>query len=645
MTSTSKTHHATEAEARELAEASREKEWRSPSFLKELFLGNLRLDLIDPFPAGALDRPEYVAWYAKLERFLKEQVDPNVIDETGEYPEHVLQGLRDMGAFGMKIAKEYGGLGFTQSEYDHVMQLLGSTDGNLVALLSAHQSIGVPQPLKVFGSKELKQAYLPRCAKGAISAFALTEPDVGSDPARLATTVERDPETGDFVLNGEKLWCTNGTLSELLVVMARHTDTGKISAFVVENAWEGVEVTRRCRFMGLKALANAVITFKDVRVPKRNLIGDEGRGLKIALVTLNAGRLAVPAAALGTSKHCLEISRRFAAERVQWGLPVGRHEAVAHKLSDMASHVFAMEAVSRCASGLADRGNCDIRLEAAAAKEYNTFWGWEILDEALQVRGGRGYETESSLAARGELPWSIERPYRDSRINRIFEGSSEIMHLFMAREAVDTHLQVAGAMVDPRQGIGAKLKALPKVMAFYATWYPTRWLGWGRWPRFGRYGTLAKHIRFCERSSRKLARATFHGMMVHQAKLERKQGYLFRIVDIGMELFAMACAVSRAQHMKESGHAHAREAAQLCDVFCRGARRRVKAHFRALWRNDDARKTKLARAVLDGGHAWMEQGALGLPAPAGADAAATPNASQDAASGTPPQRVPAAAMA
>ncbi|GIW71247.1 MAG: putative acyl-CoA dehydrogenase FadE10 [Planctomycetota bacterium] len=600
-------HHATEAEAREVVEAARQKEWTSSSFMRELFLGNLRLEVIDPFPAGSLERPEFVELYEKVEAFLREQVDPVAIDESGEYPEHVIEGLRRLGLFGMKIPKEYGGLGLRQFEYDRLMQLISGHDPNVGALLSAHQSIGVPQPLKLFGSERLKEKYLPRCARGAISAFALTEPDVGSDPARLATTVELAPDGEGWILNGEKLWCTNGTFAELLVVMARHKETGKISAFVVESDWPGVEVVHRCRFMGLRAIGNAVLRFRDVRVPKENLIGEEGRGLKIALVTLNTGRLALPAGACGTVKQALAAVRRWAGERVQWGVPIGKHEAIAHMLADMAASSYAMDAVSECASGLADRPGYDIRLEAAAAKEFNTVTQWKLIDTAMQIRGGRGYETERSLAARGEEPIGIERQMRDARINRIFEGSSEIMHLFMAREAVDKHLEVAGALIDPRASVWSRLAALPRIVAFYAWWYPSRWLGWGWWPRFGRYGRLARWIRFVERNCRKLARSIFHGMLVHRAKLERKQAFLFRLVDVGMELFAMAASVSRARAMRQAGHPAAAQAEALADVFCRQARRRVQASFRALWRNDDAHLSALARQVLAGEHAWLEE--------------------------------------
>jgi alkylation response protein AidB-like acyl-CoA dehydrogenase len=603
--------HVSELESRKVAEASRETEWKQPSFLREMFLGNFRLDLIHPYPLPAAERPEFAAFYNAIKEFLRDQVDSVAIDTTGEYPEHVVDGLRKLGAFGMKIPKKYGGLGFSNVEYQKVMQLLGSIDGNLSALLSAHQSIGVPQPLKLFGSEALKKKYLPRCAAGDISAFALTEPQVGSDPARLQTTAERTPE-GDYLLNGEKLWCTNGTIAKLLVVMASDPKTKKISAFVVEADWPGVKVEHRCHFMGLKALANAVISFHGVRIPHENLIGEEGKGLKIALTTLNDGRLSIPNGSVGTSKLCLEICRQWASERVQWGRPVGKHEAIAHLIADMAATTFAMESIATLATEMSDRGGYDIRLEAAACKEWNSDRTWEIVDDTMQIRGGRGYETASSLKARGEAPIAVEQMMRDYRINKIFEGSSEIMHLFMAREAVDKHLQVAGAMIDPERSVADKLAELPKISSFYAAWYPTRWLGWGQWPRYQEFGELATHLRFVERNTRRLSRQIFHGMIAYQGKLQNKQAFLFRLVDVANELFAMAASASRAQAMEAAGHPDAANAAELADLFCRNSRRTVLRLFHELWANDDVRKYKVALRVLDGKHAWLEEGILKL---------------------------------
>jgi alkylation response protein AidB-like acyl-CoA dehydrogenase len=604
-----------EHESRQVAEQARQTEWEGRGFLRDLFLGKFRLDLIHPFPLVQEERPEFAQFCRELEQFLRDYVDPVAIDQTGEYPADVIAGLKRLGAFGMKIPRDYGGLGFTNYEYCRAMELIGSYDANILALLSPHQSIGVPQPLKIFGSPEQKRKYLPRCAAGAISAFALTEAHVGSDPASLSTTAEWDGEA--YVLNGEKLWCTNGTLAELLVVMARDPQTKKISAFVVETDWEGVKVEYRCRFMGLKALANGVISFRNVRVPRENLIGREGQGLKIALVTLNTGRLTIPAGCAGTAKQCLSIVRGWSNARRQWGVAIGKHEAIAHQIADLAATTYAMDSVWKLASQLADRSGYDIRLEAAAAKEWNTAREWEIVDRTLQIRGGRGYETASSLEGRGETPIGVERMMRDCRINRIFEGSSEIMHLFMAREAVDKHLQVAGAMIDPRKGMAEKLAALPRVTLFYAGWYPRLWFKGLLTPfRYGDFGRLATHLRFIERSSRRLARESFHGMMVYRAQMERKQGFLFRCVDVVMELFAMAASLSHARRLLdkrlEEGAAEDERAVDLADLFCRNSRRKVRRLFQDLWRNEDAAKNELAASVLAGDHQWLAEEVVDL---------------------------------
>ncbi len=605
---------ASEKEARDVAEAARESEWEQPSFLRELFLGRFRLDLIDPHPEVDPEQEARAKPFMDALRDVMDRVDSDAIDREGNIPESLVQELRDIGAFGIKIPREYGGLGLSQTSYIRAMGMVTSKDGSLTALLSAHQSIGLPQPLALFGTEEQKRKYFPRLAKGAISAFALTEVDAGSDPANLQTTATPTDDGEHFVLNGKKLWTTNGTRAELILVMARTPDVlvnGKpkkqITAFIVETDWPGVEVEHRCHFMGLKAIENGVISFENVKVPRENIVWGEGRGLKLALITLNTGRLTLPASAAYAAKQMVRVSREWSNERVQWGKPIGKHEAVAQKLARMAAQTFAMEAIAELASLMADRGGYDIRLEAAIAKMWNTETGWRIVDDALQIRGGRGYETADSLRARGERPIPVERAMRDFRINLIFEGSSEIMRLFIAREAVDWHFRTAFDVVNPDATRKERLAALARSAKFYPRWYTTRWLGGFR--SYSEFGSLAPHLRYIERTTRKLGRAIFHAMVRLGPKLEQRQMVLFRAVDIGAELFAMSAACSRARMLARRGSTNATE---LANVFCREARRRIAGHFRDLFGPDDASLYRLSQGVMKGEYEWLEDGIVAM---------------------------------
>ena len=607
-TGTAEPGGVSEREARQTAEAARETEWRKPSFGKELFLGRLRLDLIDPWPTPS---PESVAkaepFLARIAEYAEAHIDNAQIERDAFIPDEVLRGLADLGAFGMKIDEKYGGLGLSTSAYCQALIMLGSANSAVSALLSAHQSIGVPQPLKLFGTEEQKRRFLPRLAAGDISAFLLTEPDVGSDPARLATTAE--PVEGGYRLNGLKLWATNGTVADLLVVMAKVPRSdghrGGITAFVVEADSPGITVERRNAFLGLRGLENSLTRFSDVFVPAENLIGREGLGLKIALTTLNTGRLSLPAMCVAAGKYCLRLVREWGAERVQWGRPVAQHEAIATKIAFIAATTYGLESMLTLSCLLADDDSNDIRIEAALVKLYASEMACRIADETLQIRGGRGYETAQSLAARGERPAPIEQVVRDLRINRIFEGSTEIMHLFVAREAVDAHLTVAGDIIDRDATLGRKARAGANAGAFYGRWLPTLMVGKGQLPGgYAEFGPLAKHLRYIERASRRLARDTFYGMARWQGRLERKQAFLGRVVDIGAELFAMSAACVRA---RTEGSVEDRE---LADLFCHQARVRVDALFRALWENTDARDAAATRKVLDGRYASLEDGIL-----------------------------------
>lgn len=633
---------ATAEDARAVAEAARETGWDRPSFAKGLYLGNFDLDLVHPWPAAdpaSVDRGE--AFMSRLTEFAK-TMSGRVIERDAKIPDEYIKGLADLGVFGMKIPEEYGGLGLSLVYYGRALALLGSVHPSLGALISAHQSIGVPEPVKVFGTPEQKREYLPRCAAGAVTAFLLTEPDVGSDPARLGSTATPTDDGDAYLLDGVKLWTTNGVIAELVVVMAvvpAHTDPdgtrhkGGISAFVVEMDSPGIAVENRNAFMGLRGIENGVTRFHQVRVPAANRLGREGQGLKIALTTLNTGRLALPALCVASGRWSLKIAREWSNARTQWGRPVGEHEAVGKKIAFIAASAFALDAVFELSAELADAGQKDVRIEAALAKLWATEISCRIADELVQIRGGRGFETAESLAARGERAVPAEQQLRDLRINRIFEGSSEIMRLLIAREAVDAHLAAAGDLASLDASLADKAKAAVGASGFYAKWLPKLVAGAGMDPRsYGEFGRLARHLRFVERSSRRLARQTFYGMGRWQAKLERKQAFLGRVVDIGAELFAMTACCSRAEMLLKTSPDKAAGAYELADAYCEQARVRVDEYFDQLWRNTDDADQTLTRKVLAGDYEWLEVGVLDQSEGTGpwiADASPGPSAKED----------------
>jgi len=605
--------------ALELSESAREAAQAERGFVGGLFMGRCQMDQIRPFPRQPEeDRDQGDAFLGRLRNFLAEHVDPDEIDRTGEIPDEVIEGLAKLGAFGIKIPVEYGGLGLSQTNYCRAGILLGSYCGNLTALLSAHQSIGVPQPLLLFGTGEQKRRFLPRVAAGEISAFALTEPKVGSDPAKMETHAEPTEDGAHYLLNGEKLWCTNGVKAGIIVVMAKTPAPpgkthGGITAFLVDMDTPGIEITHRCRFMGLKALYNAVIRFTNVQVPRENILLAEGKGLRVALTTLNTGRLTLPAACTGLARRCLRVTREWTRDRVQWGAQIGKHAAVAEKMARMAAQTFAMESMVLYASSLVDRDkHADVRLEAALCKLWATERTWELVNDTMQIRGGRGYETAQSLAARGEEPIAVERFLRDCRINTIFEGSSEIMRLFIAREALDPHLKVGAPMLNTQLPMKARALSAANAALFYARWYPRQWLPDARGAK-GFHPVLARHVRNAEAASRRVARRLFYAMAIHGPKLEREQVLLGRFVDIGTELFAMLASCARAQQMLEtkpvaSDTPAADNVLPLVDYFCLISMKRVDELFRALGHNADRKGYKLAQQVMEGRMEWLERG-------------------------------------
>ncbi len=597
----------------EFAEDSRETEWVHPSFAALLYQGQVKWDLIHPFPRQTEeDKKIGDEFIEKLRAYLDANYDADEVDKKGEIPDSVLAGLAELGCFAMKIPTQYNGLGLSQVNYNRVLHLTGSYCGNLTALLSAHQSIGVPQPLLMFGTDEQKEKFLPRFRDGAISAFALTEANAGSDPRAMTTTATPSEDGTHYVINGEKLWCTNGTKANVIVVMAvtppkivRGKERKQITAFLVEMDTPGVEIMHRCRFMGLKSLYNGVIRFTDVKIPRENMILEEGDGLRLALKTLNTGRLSIPAGVTGNSKWCMKVNRKWTNERIQWGHPIGEHETIAGKQAKIASDTFAMDAVWKIASAMADNKHFDIRLEAAIAKLFNTVSHYELLQQTLQIRGGRGFETADSLRERGEEGIAIERMLRDSRVNLIFEGSSEIMHLFIAREALDFHLQHIGALFKPGVSLGGKIMAFLKMMKTYALWYPKLWIPVLSAKKFGMDTRLNRHMRKVEQLSKKMSRTLFHKMAMHQKKMAEKQLLINRFVDIGTELFIMSAACSYAGSLQAS-EPNAVNAVELADYYCKEATIRVEKLFSDIRRNNDSATLKLNARFMHGAFEWLE---------------------------------------
>src|SRR2546421_5910422 len=606
---------AGKAAALELAESSRDPLDERGSFASNLFIGRFDFDRIFPFPKqSAEDAALAEEFLAQLKSYLRENVDADEIDRTGEIPQKNIDDLFAMGAFAIKVPKQYGGLGLSQVNYGRAAMLLGSWDANLTALVSAHQSIGVPQPLLLFGTEEQKAKYLPRVARKEISAFALTEMNAGSDPANMSLRADLSEDGSAWVLNGEKLWCTNLIKAGVLVVMAKTPpkmvngkERKQISAFIVDVATPGLEITYRCHFMGLRALYNGIVKFTNVRVPRENLIAKEGQGLKVALTTLNTGRLTIPAACVGLSKRLVEICRKWSAERIQWGAPIGQHSAIAGKVAEMAANTFAMEAITFLTSALVDRKAGDLRIETAMCKMWCTEMTWKIADDAMQVRGGRGYETAQSLAGRGEEPIAVERFLRDRRINLIFEGSSEIMRLFIVREGLDPHLKGGSAVFNTTLPMPERMKAVFTSGKFYAGWYPRQWFSTGAGKIDNLHGTLRGHVDYAAHTSKKLARGLFHAMMRFGPKLDREQLLLSRFVGIATELFAISATCSFAQYKIDHGES-VEETLSVANYFCRSAKAKIDSYFAGTRRNVDKRGYQLTQELLAGKHSSLREG-------------------------------------
>lgn len=608
--------HTGHDQAMEIAEEAREKDYRHPSFSGQLFMGEFNSDLLFPFPEqDAEDKKIGDDYIEKITQLLTSQLDPEEVEATREIPQQVIDQMAKLGVFAMKVSKKYDGLGFSQTNYNRTVMKVASYCGSTAVLISAHQSIGVPQPVRLYGTEEQKQKYLPRFRKGSISAFALTEPDVGSDPARMSCEAVLSEDGKHYILNGEKLWCTNGTIADIIIVIAktapkieRGKERQQITAFILEMNTPGVEVVQRCEFMGLGAIYNGMLKFTNVKIPIENRLGDEGRGLSIALATINVGRLTLPAACTGGAKQCLRICREWGSERVQWGMPVALHEAGREKVAYIAATTFAMEAITWLTSNWADQNKVDIRIEAAMAKMFCTESLWKIADLTLQLRGGRGYEKARSLKARGEIPYPVERILRDCRINMILEGSTEIMKLFLAREAMDPHLKRFGFLLKGKISAVDVIYRIPKLMFHYSWWYLKQCFKPLKSTSYKPLGSLEHHFSYIQQTAPKLARTIFSSMIKYQKRLEYKQMLLGRLMEIGTDLFAMASVCSYAISQKDK--VNNQSPIDLADYFCLLAKKRIDQNLEAIGNNIDKETNIIAKRVVDNEFRWLEEGTI-----------------------------------
>jgi len=606
-----------------VAETARDKASYS-GFLAGLFETDVRWDLftsigIPQTSPAALD-------FLEQFKIALIPLDPERVDSEGELPEPVLKTLAEIGAFGIKIPRRFGGLELTQSEYQKVATLCASFDASLTVLLSAAQSIGVPEPLRLFGTEEQKAKYLPRLARGEISGFALTERNVGCDISNVETYAVRVRENGKTVayrLTGEKFFITNSAkhdgefLSSMLVVIARIVDRPeelqdpraekRYGAFIVETHWPGCSVTR-LRFEGVRGIYNGVPTFNNVYVPVENRLGNEEDGLRIALATLTVGRLTLPAASSGGLKQCLSVMRWWGRTRVQWNKPIGEHTLIGEKICRAAAYTLALDAVMAFCGAWANKKG-DLRLESAAAKIIGSEWYWEVVNDLFQVRGGRGFMTVESQRKSGELGIPVMRMLRDARINLVWEGTSEILRIWMAREALSPYIEQGIAFL---QGSPSDRIAAPLYYARIALRSCLPFLNPQR--NSGIFGMeYARWVRFIESSSRSLTRSTLVATARHRQGLHNKQLLLQDLVNDSLWLFPMAATLwyaSQSEMRTKPG------IVELATYFCQemadhldppsSSAKRIRRHKK------DTIVYHLSKTIMSGKYAWLEEGIVPL---------------------------------
>jgi len=601
------------------------------SFMAGLYDGRPDFDLLLTPPEPLEEKATGEAFCKQVETFLTHEVDPEEIERQAKIPERVIQGLFKLGAFGMKIPKEYGGLGFSYTNYGRVLTVIASWSNILALTVAVPQSIGIAMPILLFGSDGQKKKYLPLVAKEAISAFALTEPMTGSDAANVRTEAVLDSTGSHFLVNGEKLWCTNGPIARYATLIARvpalrveldgriewvpapggrGADDRVHSAFILDMAAPGVLVRQRCQFEGCRGIENAHITLKNVQVPVEHVIGDIGKGLKYALTILNVGRgISIPAICLGMAKQAWQPTLDRANTRITFHKPLSERQTQQIRIGDMAGHLFAMEALSMLVWRLADQHRYDIRIEAAVAKIFCSEHTIRFLRDAQTIFGGMGYETAESKQARGEAAFGIEQLVRDAEMYRIGEGATDILRPFVVREGLNHHLERAKGLYGDDLSILDQSRQALRLAGFYMPWYMRQWRGrpLPDRPEFAHL-QVKPLARYVERTSRRLAREILYATMRFQASFQDEQRLQNRIEAVGEDLFAMLATVLYAERQTRiDGRMTVWE---LADAFCASARQRVEQRLREFRQHQDYLTATTGTQALKGYYPTLSEGII-----------------------------------
>jgi alkylation response protein AidB-like acyl-CoA dehydrogenase len=566
------------------------------SFGKSLFFGDILEDQIFPYPEMPRDQTELVAPIVEtIDRYMS-SIDRRKLDREGEMPAELVQSLREMGLFGVIVPEEHGGLGLSNSGYARVMQQVSSWDGSIAVTLGAHSSIGF-KGLLLFGTKEQQKRYLPKLATGEmIAAFCLTEPGSGSDAFSIKTSARRE---GDFyLLNGQKLWITNGGIADFYTVFAKTTpDTpgqkGKITAFIVTRDLGGITHGPHEDKMGIRASDTTAVFFDNVRVPAANVLGEEGKGFKAAMSILNHGRTGLGAGAVGGQRRLLQLAVQHASERKQFGRPIATFGKIKEKLGRMATNLYVSESLCYLVSATIDRGGVDYSIEGAATKIFNSEALWTAADEALQIAGGMGYMREQPY----------EQAVRDSRINRIFEGTNEILRLYVGLTGLQKpgeYLQglgkeLANSLADPIKGFG--------LLREYAVRKAKQTVPYGRTQITKAHESMREQVAYVEDAVQGLASLCETVLRRHGREIAEMQFATTRIAEVAIDLLALCTAIARTTRLIDRrGLAKCSTELNMTFAFYSDARRRIRANLRAgAGRNNDEEIKSVADAVIAAG--------------------------------------------